>query len=155
MTRNSDNNLQTRYEWLMKWKGSDPGYAKNCVFVDEAALMTAKKKQKKRKKARRRQRAGDIIIEEPTIEYVDVEKSTAIENNKTLAKGTTTAHFIRFISELLDIMDMDESLMGSYLVMDYSTIHKSRPMIRKIESRGYRVMHLPPCSPELNPIEQL
>ena len=83
-----------------------------------------------------------------------MEESTAIENNKPVAKGTTTAHFVRSISELLDIMDMDESLMGSYLVINYCTIHKSHPMIRKIESRGYRVMYLPPCSPELNPIEQ-
>jgi hypothetical protein len=39
-----------------------------------------------------------------------VEESTAIENNKPVAKDTTTAHFIRFINELLDIMDMDKSL---------------------------------------------
>jgi hypothetical protein len=55
-------------------------------------------------------RAGDIIIEEPTIEYVDVEESTVIENSKPVAKGTTTAHFVKFMNELLDIMDMDESL---------------------------------------------
>ncbi|KAG1276992.1 hypothetical protein G6F66_012408 [Rhizopus arrhizus] len=95
-----------------------------------------------------------MIIEEPTIEYADVEKSTAIENNKPVAKDTTAAHFVRFVNELLDIMDIDESLMGRYLVMDYCTIHKSHPMIRKIDSRGYRVMHLPPYSPELNPIKQ-
>jgi transposase len=83
-----------------------------------------------------------------------VEESTSVENNKPVAKGTTTAHFVRFINELLDIMDMDESLMDRYLVMDYCTIHKPHPMIRKIESRGYRVTYLPPCSPELNPIEQ-
>jgi hypothetical protein len=55
MTRNSDSSLQIRYEWFMKWKGSDLGYTKNCVFIDEAALKTAK--QKKKKKAYRRQRA--------------------------------------------------------------------------------------------------
>ena len=81
-------------------------------------------------------------------------ESIAIENNKPVAKGTTTAHFVRFTSELLGIKDMDEGLMVSYLVMYYCTIHNSHPMIRKIESRGYRVMYLPPCSPELNPIEQ-
>ena len=84
-----------------------------------------------------------------------MEESTAAENNTPVAKGTTTAHFVRSISELLDIMDMDENLMGNYLVMDCCTIHKSRPMIRKINSTGYRVMYLSPCSPELNPIEQL
>ena len=75
-------------------------------------------------------------------------------SNKPVAKGTTTAHFVKFINELLDIMDMDESMKGHYLVLDNASIHKSKPMVRKIESRGYRVMYLPPYSPELNPIEQ-
>ncbi|RCH85203.1 hypothetical protein CU097_008583 [Rhizopus azygosporus] len=35
-----------------------------------------------------------------------------------------------------------------------SSIIHSKPMIRKIESKGYRVMYLPPYSPELNSIEQ-
>ncbi|CEI97644.1 hypothetical protein RMCBS344292_11774 [Rhizopus microsporus] len=51
-------------------------------------------------------------------------------------------------------MDEDQSLKGSYLVMDNASIHKSKPMIRKVEARGYRVMYLSPYSPELNPIEQ-
>jgi transposase len=51
-------------------------------------------------------------------------------------------------------MDEDESLKNNYLVMDNARIHKSKPMIQKIEARGYRVMYLPPYSPELNPIEQ-
>ncbi|KAG0938707.1 hypothetical protein G6F57_008056 [Rhizopus arrhizus] len=71
MIRDSDNNLQTRYDWYMKWKGSD---------------LRGKE-----------QRAGDIIIEEPTIEYDGVEESTAIENNKSVAKGATTAHIVRSI----------------------------------------------------------
>ncbi|KAI9261235.1 hypothetical protein EDC94DRAFT_495391, partial [Helicostylum pulchrum] len=51
------------------------------------------------------------IIEEPTIEYVDVEENTVIENNKPIAKGTTTPHFVKFINELLDIIDMDGGLI--------------------------------------------
>ncbi|KAG1455734.1 hypothetical protein G6F56_006996 [Rhizopus delemar] len=35
---NSLNNLQTRYEWFMKWKDSDLGYTKNCVFISEDGL---------------------------------------------------------------------------------------------------------------------
>ncbi|CEI98953.1 hypothetical protein RMCBS344292_13048 [Rhizopus microsporus] len=54
---------------------------------------------------------------------------------KPAPKGTTTAHFIKFVNELLDIMDEGESLKGSYLVMDNASIHKSKPMIRKIEAR--------------------
>ena len=75
------------------------------------------------------------------------------ESNKSLPKDTTTAHFIKFMNELLDIMDLDKNLKGSYFVMYNCTIHKSYPMIRKIESRGYRVMYLASYSPELNAIE--
>ncbi|KAG1141731.1 hypothetical protein G6F37_008008 [Rhizopus arrhizus] len=107
MTRNSDNSLQMRQERFMKWKGSNLGYTKNCVFIGG-----------------KEQRAGDIIIEKPTMEHIDVEKSIAIENNKQVAKGTTTVHFVRFVSELFDIMNMDESLMDDYLVIDYCTLHK-------------------------------
>lgn len=75
---------------------------------------------------------SDIIIEEPTIEYVDVEENTVIENNKPITKGTTTPHFVKFMNELLDIMDMD----GGLIATDNSTIHKSHSMIREIESRA-------------------
>ena len=51
MTRNFDNNLQTRYERFMKWKGSYLGYTKNCVFIDDTALKTAKQKKKKEKES--------------------------------------------------------------------------------------------------------
>ena len=61
--------------------------------------------KKKRKLAGgKEQRAGDTIIEEPTIEYV--------ENNKPVTKGTTTAHLVRFINGLLDIMKLDEKPYG-------------------------------------------
>lgn len=35
-----------------------------------------------------------------------------------------------------------------------SSIYKCEPMIRKIESQGYKAMYLPPYSPELIPIKQ-
>lgn len=38
--------------------------------------------------------------------------------------------------------------------MDNCPIHKLKPVPRKIEGRGYRVMYFPFYSPELNPIEQ-
>ncbi|KAG1396024.1 hypothetical protein G6F60_009883 [Rhizopus arrhizus] len=195
--RNSDDNLQTRYEWFMKWKDSDIDFEKNCVFIDEAGfninmrsnwarstigtpafveldkarapshtiigaihsssvIHVAMKKTpptKEGKGSKTCGKAGEIIIEEPIVEYVEVESLDDKEANKTPSKGTTTAHFIKFMNELLDIMDIDESLKGSYLVMDNCTIHKSHPMIRKIEGRGYRVMYLPPYSPELNAIK--
>ncbi|CAO3699970.1 unnamed protein product [Rhizopus stolonifer] len=61
--KNSDKNLQKRYEWFMEWKDSD-------------------------------------------LEYVEVESSDDREANKPPSKGITTARFIKFMNEMLDIMDI-------------------------------------------------
>ncbi|ORE10991.1 hypothetical protein BCV72DRAFT_301308 [Rhizopus microsporus var. microsporus] len=45
---------------------------------------------------------------------------------------------VNFFNEILDIINEDESVKGSYLVMGNARIHNSIPMIRKIEARGYR-----------------
>ncbi|ORE05620.1 hypothetical protein BCV72DRAFT_136170 [Rhizopus microsporus var. microsporus] len=87
--------------------------------------------------------------------YVDDNnESNAQDSSESISKGTTTAHFIKFMNILLCILDLNEDLKESYLVMDNCTIHRSKPMMRKIESRGYKLICLPPYSPELNPIEQ-
>jgi hypothetical protein len=95
-------------------------------------LDTVAKKKRKGNSGKKRgvaQTNDDEGTQEDDISVVDV---------KPASKGTTTAHFIKFINELLNIMDEDESLKGSYLVMDNTSIQKSKPMIRKIEARGYK-----------------
>lgn len=77
-----------------------------------------------------------------------------IPNAKPTSKGATTTHFIKFMNKLLDVMNLNHSLKGIYIVMSNASLHKLKPMKRKIESRGYHVMCLPPYSPELNSIEQ-
>lgn len=109
--------------------------------------QTPAKPKKSRKGNKGRKRAAPDNNEEEVIE-------ASYEEAPPISKGTTTLHFIKFINELLDIMDLDPNLKGNYLVLDNCTIHKSHPMRRKIESRGYKIMFLPPYSPELNPIEQ-
>ncbi|GAA5812768.1 hypothetical protein MFLAVUS_006226 [Mucor flavus] len=57
------------------------------------------------------------------------EDDTNVVDVKPAPKDTTAAHLIEFVNELLNIMDEDEYLKGSYLVMDNASIHKSKPMI--------------------------
>jgi hypothetical protein len=99
-------------------------------------LTSKSEKAKKRKLTRGKDQRVNEIIEEPVIEYGEVENIDDREANKPLSKGTTTAHFIKFMNELLDIMDMDESLKGTYLVMDNCTIHKSHPMVKKLRAEA-------------------
>lgn len=51
------------------------------------------------------------------------------------------------------VTDLDESFKRIYLVTDKASIRKSKPIVRNIEGRSYKVMYLPPYSPELNPSE--
>lgn len=88
-------------------------------------------------------------MEELIIQYADIAEFTG-KNNKPVPKGTTIVRFVKFMSEHLDIMDLDRNLIGSYLVMDSCSIHKLHPVFRKIENRGYRVMYLLPYSIEIN-----
>jgi hypothetical protein len=48
-----------RYEWFIKWKGSDLGYTKNCVFV--VALKTAKQKKKSLQEAKSKEQATILL----------------------------------------------------------------------------------------------
>ncbi|KAG2201153.1 hypothetical protein INT46_007620 [Mucor plumbeus] len=77
-----------------------------------------------------------LTVETPA--QLEIMERTTTENIKPIAKSKTTAHFVKFINKLLNVMGKDENLIGSYLVMDNCTIHKSHSMIRKIESRDYR-----------------
>ena len=41
--RNSPENLQERYEWLMKWKDSDADFTKNCIFIESGFHINMRK----------------------------------------------------------------------------------------------------------------
>ena len=65
-------------------------------------------------------------------------------SNKPIPKGTTTAHFVKFINELLDIMDMDESMKGHYLVLAMHQFISLSPWFAKskAEAIGLYTCHL-------------
>ncbi len=51
-------------------------------------------------------------------------------------------------------MDQHEEFKGHYLIMDNTPIHKHEDVKVYVEICGYGCIHLPPYSPELNPIER-
>jgi hypothetical protein len=42
--RNSDDNLQARFDWFMQWKDTNLDFINNCVFIDEAGFHTNMKR---------------------------------------------------------------------------------------------------------------
>jgi hypothetical protein len=75
-----------------------------CVVLKKTppihATETAAKKKKKKGNSRKKRAAAKINGNEAT-----PEDDATVTDVKPVAKGTTDTHFIKFISELLNIMD--------------------------------------------------
>lgn len=85
---------------------------------------------KPRKKKNDRRKKEDIeaeVIEENEREDESAEQSW-LDDGKSAPKGTTSAHYIKFINEMLDIMDEIGDMKGCYIVMDNCNIHKNKYM---------------------------
>lgn len=52
----------------------------------------------------------------------------------------------------MDTLDEHE-MFGRYLILGNTTTHKTAAVQELIESRGYKVVYLPPYSPFLNTVE--
>lgn len=75
-------------------------------------------------------------------------------NSKIIApfcyKGTCDTNLFNLWLEQFLIPELNP---GKVIIMDNATFHKSQKTGELIESSGYRILFLPPYSPDLNPIE--
>ncbi|KAG1140142.1 hypothetical protein G6F37_008877 [Rhizopus arrhizus] len=168
----------------MKWKDSDTDFTKNCIFINESGfhINTRKNYAWSRKSERAvvklpQTRAAShtiigaistkgvihIALRKPPPPLAKDTKKRARDNKgkkraviavEEEADTTTSAHYTKFINELLDILDDMRDMKGSYLVTDNCSIHGSKLMRNKILRRDYKFVYLPTYSPELNAIEQ-
>jgi hypothetical protein len=183
LKRNDEGAIEVRYEWAKKIVESDMSFLKNCVFIDESGFHInmnrsgawARKGEIPVVKFENTRAVShtilgaisayavvNISIRTPSVSTtqlvpVEVGKKRKLGNGKTQKpkpKGTTTDHYLRFLSDTLDILDDYEYMQSSYIIMDNAPIHKRANIQEMIANRGYKCVYLPPYSPELNPIEQ-
>ncbi|KAI8084440.1 uncharacterized protein BX664DRAFT_264605, partial [Halteromyces radiatus] len=38
VVRNSDDNIDKRYDWIIKWTRTDMDFLGNCIFIDESGF---------------------------------------------------------------------------------------------------------------------
>ncbi|KAG1137102.1 hypothetical protein G6F37_007141 [Rhizopus arrhizus] len=181
--RNDEGAIEVRYEWAKKIVESDMSFLKICVFIDESGFHInmnrsgawARKGEIPVVKFENTRAVShtilggisayavvNISIRTPSVSTtqlvsVEVGKKRKLGNGKTQKpkpKGTTTDHYLRFLSDTLDILDDYKYMQSSYIFMDNALIHKRANIQEMIANRGYKCVYLPPYSPELNPIEQ-
>lgn len=80
-------------------------------------------------------------------------REAAGDAGAAIPKGTTAGHYLRFISDTLDIMDAFPNMKGFHIVMDNTPIHSPDAIDPIIKERGHIPLYSPSYLPELNPIE--
>ena len=130
------------------WRALDPG---RFVFLDQSHAKTTMTRTHGR--APRGQRVVDHV---PAGRYHSTTMMGALRLDGTVAAmvyegGTDVPAMEAFIgAELRRILRP-----GDIVVMDNLSAHKDPAVIRAIERSGAVVWHLPPYSPDLNPIEPM
>ncbi|CEP11724.1 hypothetical protein [Parasitella parasitica] len=88
------------------------------------------------------------------IDFYKLKSKAPPSNNKPLLKGTVTGHYLVFLEKTMDEIDCLPEMEGYYIAVDNVFIHAVKEIDELITRRGYKPFYLPPCSPELNPVEQ-
>jgi transposase len=65
-------------------------------------------------------------------------------------EAPTDAVFLAYLEQVL----CPQLKPGDVVVMDNLAAHKVQGVRQKIEERGAKLLYLPPCSPDFNPIEK-
>lgn len=68
----------------------------------------------------------------------------------TIEEPTDSDIFLAYVEHVL----CPKLQPGHVVVMDNLSSHKADRVCELIEKRGAKVLYLPPCSPDLNPIEK-
>lgn len=180
VARNSERTLQLRKEFVQEWvEQKGMLYMQNCVFLDESGFDINMRRTRGWSKQgtqavietpSARGASHTIIGAISAYGVVNVsvrdpgntkkrrvvgatKRKAAGEMAPAIPKGTTSGHYVQFISDTMDIMDEFPHMKGTHIVMDNAPIHSPQLVDPVIIERGYIPVYLPPYSPELNPIE--
>lgn len=177
--RNDPKRIDARYEWVMKYDNSDMDFLQNCIFIDESGFDINMRPSYGRSVSgtsaiastpSTKAESHSILGVIATVGVVNIDvrvpqmnkrikvaggpKRKTATTKKSRKKGTTTGHYLNFLSGTLDHLDKYPELKGFYLVMDNAPIHNHEEIETLVTNRGYRCVCIPPYSPELNSIEQ-
>ncbi|KAG1325849.1 hypothetical protein G6F63_011984 [Rhizopus arrhizus] len=111
-------NIQSRYDWVVKWSNTDMDFSKNCVFIDEAGFDINLKPS--RAWAPRGQMAVTTAptTKAPSHTILNTIPSVGVINLSIRVPKqppkTTAGHYMRFLRETLDILDKYHQMRGRY-----------------------------------------
>ena len=141
---------EARRTWREELAGIDPG---RLVFVDGTGIDTRMARTHARA-ARGRRAPGKVP--RGRRERLTVVGALALDGgviaSMSIAAATGTAVFLAFVEQVLAPALRDRP--DAIVIMDNLPAHKAEAVRDALDRAGLRHRHLPPYSPDLNPIEQ-
>ena len=135
-----------------EWKETiTPDMVEHLVFLDESGVNTDLTRLYGR--APSSQRAVDHTLLN-TPRTTTVLSSIRLDGEKaftTYQGGTTGERFVQYLKETL----LPTLHPGDIVVMDNMRSHHVKAVREILETKGMKVLYLPPYSPDLNPIEKM
>jgi transposase len=124
--------------------------AKRLVFLDESSINTGMTRLYGR--ALKNERVYDYV---PDVRFQRISVLSTINHDGSqvpfVFEGTHSTN--QLFKEYIDKMLAPTLLKNDVLVLDNSSVHKSKVVIDALSENGINYLFLPPYSPDLNPIE--
>jgi len=150
----TETTLIKRREYALDFLNNSPVDRNKITFIDESGFNLHLKRGYGRSKG-----GTNASIEIPTVRgrissLLLAVNQSGVLYHKLIADGTCNASkFNIFISELIEIITVDPSYNGSWIIMDNAKVHKASETLLIIENAGYFLKFLSPYSYMLNPVE--
>lgn len=120
------------------------------IFIDEAGCNTSMTRRYGRSPRGKRVRFYRPANRGPNISFIGAIKEDDLVGMAAYEGAINVRRFLEFVIAVL----LPALRIGDVVVMDNLRVHKHPAIRALIESRGARLLFLPPYTPELNPIEE-
>ena len=150
---------RTRLQWArerLHWTAAD---WRQHFFTDETPIHYIQSRQRRYVRRQRGQRLRQDLIR-PTVHSgsgkLMVWGGFSADGTRKLATVQGTLNTERYIQLFTDnLLPLDLTARGLTFQQDNAPPHKSRRTLQFFQTEGIQVLHWPPQSPDLNPIENL
>lgn len=153
---NSDETIERRMRYASMFTSESPEDKAKCIFIDESGFNYHMTRGQARSK-----RGARAFVPVPTIRgrmqtLILAASQRGVLHYKLISDSTCNGSvFLEFIREVIEIINSDQNMRGSWLILDNARIHGTQDVKNLVTASGHRLVFLSPYSYMLNPVEQI
>lgn len=151
---NSESTLRARAIYFQDFAANAPGESFKCIFIDESGFNYHMRRTLARSRSGTRAYVHTPVLRGRVESLIIAASGQKIIHSKLISDGTCNGEkFFAFMQELLNILDLNATYSGAWIIMDNARIHHTQNLRNLIYSSNYLLKFLSPYSYMLNPVE--